>query len=323
MITTKAINEMFYIRRAHSVLFDDYEVGECAYIGNSSVNNAVLGLVSKRPQDKVFTFTGIAVSAFCEATVQTPPFIACGRAGNGVVVLEPKTAMPITQLAYIASYINIAVRWRFSWYWQVTSDRIKHIPVPSECPQSAKFDVRSLLPDMSSGLPPLSLTPKFGLFVFGDLYEVVPGGYHSLGILLPGPVPIVSCGDSDNGIAGYFDVHAHLHQHKMTVACDGNTLTSKYHPYLFAAQDNVAVCSPRTVMLPTTKFYIMTILNNERWRYSYYRKCYMNKLKRFCFNLPTVGNQIDEESICQIVETTPYWPFLKIRFSAATSAPII
>src|SRR5579859_4928419 len=128
----KPIEELFTVHRATSHLFSDYESGNVAYVGNGLGDNAVVGFVTPLPKDKVFKFMGIAISAFCEATVQAPPFIACGRAGNGLVVLEPKNPMKPGQLAYIAAYINRAVRWRFSWYWQTTADRLRRIAIPDE-----------------------------------------------------------------------------------------------------------------------------------------------------------------------------------------------
>ncbi len=105
----KRLDELFNLHRAKSGLFSEYKKGDVAYVGNGGLgDNAVVGFVEARPKDKVFKFPAIVISAFCEATLQTPPFIACGRAGNGLVVLEPKEPMSIRQLAYIAAYINIA-----------------------------------------------------------------------------------------------------------------------------------------------------------------------------------------------------------------------
>ena len=67
----KRIDELFVVHRARSRLFRDYEVGKVPYVGNSMSNNAVIGFVMPLPNDKVFNFRGIAMSAFCEATVQT------------------------------------------------------------------------------------------------------------------------------------------------------------------------------------------------------------------------------------------------------------
>lgn len=142
----KQIEELFNLHRAKSGLFSEYEKGDIAYVGNGGMaDNAVVGFVTPLPDDKVFHFPGIAISAFCEATIQTPPYVACGRAGNGLVVLEPKSPMSTRQLAYIAAYINMAVRWRFNWYRQTTADRLRRLEVPSEVPSDIKWDVKEAL----------------------------------------------------------------------------------------------------------------------------------------------------------------------------------
>jgi hypothetical protein len=54
-------------------------------------------------------------------------------------------------------------------------------------------------------------------------------------------------------------------------------------------------------------------MNRERWRYSYYRKCFMEKLRRQSVSLPARSGDVDEDAIASVVEATPYWPFLKDR----------
>src|ERR1700722_3859955 len=128
----KRIDEIFNLHRSQSDIFPRYEPGDVPYVGNGLSDNAVLGLVKPFPDDTVFQFRGIAVSAFCEASVQSPPFIGCGRAGNGVVALEPKGPMSVEHLAYTAAYINLAERCRFSWYWQTTATRIGRLLIPDK-----------------------------------------------------------------------------------------------------------------------------------------------------------------------------------------------
>jgi Transglutaminase-like superfamily len=178
----KPIEELFVVHRAKSGLFIDYEKGDVAYVGNSMADNAVTGFVKPLPTDKVFDFAGIAVSAFCEASVQTPPFIACGRAGNGLVVLEPKSAMSIRQLAYIAAYINLAVRWRFNWYRQTTADRIKPLLVPSKVPPAIKWDVKDAKRRAEHGTQEPVATVRMGRGSCRDFALLMIEAVRSLGL---------------------------------------------------------------------------------------------------------------------------------------------
>ena len=313
----KPIDELFYLHRARSGLYSEYEQGDVAYIGNGLTDNAVVGFVTPLPDDRVFNKIGIVVSAFCEATVQAPPFVACGRAGNGLVVLDPRSPMPIRQLAYIGAYINLAVRWRFNWYRQTTADRIRGLPVPSAVPASIKYDVRAALPKTSSDSVSnweLALKP----FALGEIYDLVPGDFHSQASLPPGDTPLVSCGDANNGISGYVDVKDKVYKNCLTIAFNGmNTLTAKYHPYQFAAKDDVAICLPRAPLRLTTEIFVQMMINRERWRYSYYRKCFADKLRRFEIYLPaTKEGSPDEDTMQAVVTAAPYWDYIQARVTA-------
>jgi hypothetical protein len=312
----KPIEGLFHLHRAKSGLFSEYETGDVAYVGNGLTDNAVVGFVTPLPDDRVFETIGIAVSAFCEATVQAPPFVACGRAGNGLVVLEPKSSMPVRQLAYIAAYINLAVRWRFNWYRQTTADRIRSLLVPFTVPASIKYDVRAALPKTSPGAGPdwkLALQPV----ALGDIYDLVPGDFHSQSTLPPGTTPLISCGDADNGVSGYVDVKDQVYKNRLTIAFNGmNTLTAKYHPYEFAAKDDVAVCIPRASLRLTTEVFIQMMINRERWRYSYYRKCFADKLRRFVIHLPSKKEGLDEDTMQAVVEAATYWHYVRATVAA-------
>jgi hypothetical protein len=313
------IDELFTVHRAKSGLFAHYASGDVAYVGNGLSDNAVSGFVTPRHNDKVFDFAGIAISAFCEASVQVPPYVACGRAGNGVAVLQPKASMTTAQMAYIAAYINMAVRWRFNWYRQTTVKRIESLTVPDTFPDTIHFDVASELPFATLHEGPAWNAVDFSPRTIGSLYELVPGEYHSLAALGDGPVPVVSCGDADNGISAYCSVPSYLHRSRLTIAFNGmNTLTAKYHPYQFAAKDDVAVCEPREPLKVTTQLFIAVMLNRERWRYSYYRKCFIEKLERVQILLPSKDGLLDEATVASVMEATPYWAFLKTQLAAAT-----
>lgn len=308
----KAIEDLFVPHRARSGLFSDYGPGAVAYVGNGLGDNGVAGYVTPLAHDKVFRFRALVISAFCEASVQVPPFVACGRAGNGLVVLEPRLAMEARQLAYIAAYVNRSVRWRFNWYRQVTLDRLRRLLVPENVPEDVSFHVGSWLPPLKE-LIPVKWRPRLHSFPLDDILDLAPGNYHSLSALKSGSVPIVSCGDQNNGIAGYFDVDDHIFDHRLTIALNGSPLATKFHPYRFAAKDDVALCLPKQPLRLTTLLFLEVMLNLERWRYSYYRKCYLDKLRRFRIPLPVNGSGIDEDTIQKVVEASPYWPFLNAR----------
>lgn len=304
------LETLFIPHTARSSCFEDYEFGEVAFVTNGLRDNGVLGFVRPKPRDKVFDFMGIALSAFCEATVQTPPFIGRGNGGSGLVVLEPQIPMTASQLAWAAAYINVALRWRFSWYRQASVQRIRRLPIPALPHAPKPFVLTNLVPSTLAHDSDIPAGP-FARFPLDTIYNMEAGDYHNASNLPVGATPLVSCGDANNGIMRLVSVPPrYVYDHKLTIAFNGDTLTAKYHPYAFAAKDDVAVCFPRTPLRMSTEIFIQVMLNRERWRYSYYRKCFIEKLRRFEVYLPHASGSIDENRIERIVGSSPYWDFV-------------
>lgn len=114
-----------------------------------------------------------------------------------------------------------------------------------------------------------------------ELFEVVSGDYHAFKELEPGSIPLVSCGDTDNGVVGYYDIPPdRQYQRALTVAYNGSwPIMSKFHPYAFGAKDDVAVLKPLQPMTSLELGYVAVLLNRMTWRYSYGRKCFREKLQ--------------------------------------------
>jgi len=312
------IDDLFNPQTAKASGFAQHEPGLVAYVTNGFRDNGVLGFVKPKAGDRIFDRLSVVLSAFCEATVQIPPFVARGNGGSGLIVLEPKTALTAAQLGYIAAYINTTLKWRFSWSRQASVERVRRLEVPKvEDNPPVSFAVRDFLPPMTAQNPP-AWTPNFEAFLLDDLFSLSPGDYHNASDLAAGDIPLISCGDCDNGIAAFVTVPADkVYQHKLTIAFNGmNTLTTKFHPYAFAAKDDVAICTARKPLRVSTLVFVQLMMNRERWRYSYYRKCFMDKLKRQSVQLPAKAGVIDEDLVETLLGATTYWTALKPRLAA-------
>jgi hypothetical protein len=127
-----------------------------------------------------------------------------------------------------------------------------------------------------------------------------------------GDIPLISTSATNNGVEKYVSVPAEQsHINAITIASDGTPLTSYYHYYRFVAKDNVMVCFPRKKYRFTTLLYITTLLNRLRWRFSYGRKCYLNKVEKIKIYLPVNNaDEIDEDYIEYILKSFPSWKML-------------
>jgi hypothetical protein len=132
-------------------------------------------------------------------------------------------------------------------------------------------------------------------FSIGDLFDLTPGKFHATSELDPGSVPLISCGEENNGLIGHFDIaDQDTHERALTVAFNGFPLTTNFHPYRFGAKDDVAVLVPKEPMNDPVLIYVASMLNAMRWRYSYGRKCYREKLRNVEIQLPVARGGIDD-----------------------------
>lgn len=174
---------------------------------------------------------------------------------------------------------------------------------------------------------PIQKLPAFRPFALGHLFELYAGEYHNLSVLDAGSVPIASCTDMNNGIADFYNVSdTHIHTDALTIAFNGSPLTTKIHPYRFAAKDDVAVAIPKVPLPPEAVLFVQSSINSERWRYSYYRKCYLNKMGRVAIQLPACPDgTLDVDFMVSAVRSQPYWWFLAPRLAdwAPSAAPAV
>ena len=146
------------------------------------------------------------------------------------------------------------------------------------------------------------MTREYANFRLDDIFHVKSGDYHATKDLDPGDIPLVSCGDTNNGVIGYYDIpEQHVYSHVITSAYNGQPLTTKFHPYRFGAKDDVAVLLPRGSLRETTLLYLAALLNRTQWRYSYGRKCFREKMKKVSVRIPVVVDHgtmtVDEDYI--------------------------
>jgi type I restriction enzyme M protein len=166
-------------------------------------------------------------------------------------------------------------------------------------------------------VPIMPTLPKFREFTIEELFNVVSGDVHEVGALDPGSVILVSCGDTGNGVKGIFDLPSEIvYRDALTVAYNGSPLTTKLHPYEFATKDDVAVIIAKASVPIEVLIFIQAALNSEKWRFSYYRKCFKQKLMRQVIELPIDSKRnLNIDFIKAAVHSQPYWWYLQARLA--------
>ena len=124
--------------------------------------------------------------------------------------------------------------------------------------------------------------------LIGALFNVRSGDFHATHRELePGSIPLVSCGDINHGLVGHFDIPVEKqYRDAVTVAYNGQPLAAKFRPYVFGAKDDIGILVPRSPVNDRALIYVAAMLNAKRWRYSYGRKCFRNKLEAVEIGVP-------------------------------------
>jgi len=162
---------------------------------------------------------------------------------------------------------------------------------------------------------PFTSNIEYKIFTLKDLFSYVNTGFiHVSGDLDPGTIPLISCKTIENGTEGYFDIQNHLFENCITIASDGSwPMSSFYHTYKFAAKDNVIVCRPNKNLSTKAILFITAQLNSQIWRFSYGRKCYLNKTDKIQIPLPVnPKGDIDFTTIDAIIDSCQVWDDLKL-----------
>ena len=310
----KTVEALFLVHHAKSATLNVYAPGIVPFLANSFSNNAVARYVKPRPGDKVFDFRAIVVSAFGEATVQMPPFIAYGAAGTSLTVLEPREAMTVGQLAYVAAWMNIGIKWRFNWYHRSTLERLKRIQIPDEVPENPHFQVKALLPPLAKR-PRQKKLPSLESLLVEDFFTVRRAKSGLLSDYEPGLIPYIRNGLSNNGVVGFVTPLStdKVFRSRAVVVSAFCEATVQTPPFIACSRagNGLIVLEPKTETSPEMLYCIAAYINKGvRWRFNWYRQVTADRLKKIAILLPACSGGPDEAAVKEIVSTLPYWDYI-------------
>ncbi len=139
------------------------------------------------------------------------------------------------------------------------------------------------------------------------MQEPVRGKSGRLIDLPPGRLPLISTKVSDNGISGTVDpdsVNAIYPPNRITISANGSSCQAFWHDYEFAANGDVFVVKLRQEFdTPAFGVFLCAAINNESWRFNYYRKFSTPQLQKLEVKLPaTPDGMVDMDAIKRLVK---------------------
>jgi hypothetical protein len=299
------IKDLFNIENAKSKGYENYEEGNVAFITNGDYEYAILGYVKPLNNDRVFRKQGICLSSFCEVSVPEIPFLPRGNGGSGLVVLMPKEDMTEEELYFYASQLNM-LKWKFSFSRMLIGRRIVNLELVRYKALSFKIKekIKELLPrdkEKETILP----NNNIKIFQVEDLCNVekkkaLPQNIITLG----GKIPYVTTSSFNNGVSDFADEEPNSKGKCLTIALNGSVGEVFFQLDDFITSGDNAVLTLIEQYNPYLLFYIGVLIRNHQWRYNYYRKLTIGKLKNLSLPVPVKNGKVDLDYIEKIVKNS-------------------
>ena len=140
-------------------------------------------------------------------------------------------------------------------------------------------------------------------FKIKDLFHVdLATGDIKAGECLPGEIPLISSGTLNNGVVEYIDeigdgVSSIFGGNKITVDMFGQSF---YQPddFFSVSHGRVNVLNPYFDGFNNYHgLFVATVLNNEKYRFSYNRACYSGVIEELEIKLPSLTNEHGETEV--------------------------
>ena len=294
----KRLDEIFDVWYGVNLEVVNSEVVEkgIPFVSRQSVNNGVVCHVKRIPEivpNPAHTLS-IAVSGSVLSTFYHDYEYYSGR---DVYVAKPKIELTKAEMLYYC-YVIEHNKFRYN-YGRGANKTFRNILVPSydEIPQNVKqkttetpFDTTPLSPNK------LQLNPKeWRWFRVRDLFNVeLTKGDIKADRIDGGPTPLISSGESNNGIVKYILEEGDGKAEKFSA----NNITldmfchAYYHPYEFYAvgHGRVNILKPKFELNKYLAIFICSLIDKELYRFSYGRAVYSNVAKYIKLKLPAIQN---------------------------------
>lgn len=253
------------------------------FISRSSNNNGVSSKVDEIAGIKPYPAGMITVAlsgSVLSTFVQQKPFYT----GFHIMVLEPKKEMSFNEKLFYAMCIN-RNSYKYN-YDRQANKTLKNIIIPDKVPENIsnnKIDINILCTMNNS---PITLNvdnwKKIKLIDYFDMYA---GKYFSSDNFDIGDIPLVSASDTDNGIMKYTNLSPIFKQNCLTIGKVG--ITTYYQNIDFCASSDVTVLVPKMNFNKYIGLFITTIINKEKFKWSYGRQVRLGDCQKLEIFLPT------------------------------------
>lgn len=298
------LDKIFDIETAKSDAFEKYNSGNVSFITNGDLESSFLGYVEPFEWDKVFYKKGICLTSFGEALIHTPPFLPRGNWGSWLLILTPKHEMSDEELYSYASQINLQ-KWRFSFSRMVISRRIEKLYLKKYIPNISIWEeLQRFIPQEKDKIKNV----KYNILKLDSISKYCDINKKTSipqGQMEKGNIPYVTTSSKNNGVSSFVDEEPIFKSKCLTIALNGSVCETFFQFEDFITSGDNAVLTLKNKYNPYLLLYISSMIRRHKWRYNYYRKLNLTKLKKMQIPMPFKNEtELDLEYIKNIVENS-------------------
>ncbi len=275
------------------------------FVNRSSANSGVSARILA-PKGKLPFPAGSLTSAMGGSVLSTFVQQEDFFTGQNVKVLIPKTELTLAQKLYYCACIE-QNRFRFSTFGREANATFDSLLVPEVTDLPSILDSLDISGKFSGSVVPNShidlFSAKWNKFKLGDLFSIVKGKRLTQANMIEGETPFIGASAKNNG---YTNRIGNLDNHHpgglITVSYNGSIAEAFYQPKEFVASDDVNIFYPKFNLNPYIAIFLCTIIFNEKYRFTYGRKWYLELMEESEIWLPSL------ESNSEIM---PHWEFME------------
>ena len=275
------------------------DFGNTILISSKGDDNGVFGFFNIEKHYKASFITVPRVGTIGQAFVQNED---CS-VDNNCMVLIPQKNLSKEELFQVAFQIRLN-KWKYRYGRQITPERLatQKINLIDSKLNYNKFS-KKLLP-IKNQKEKILENKNIKLTKVSNLCNILKKTALPQNALEENGTPYVTTTSKNNGISNFVNEEPNARAKCLTVALNGSVGETFFQFDDFITSNDNAVLTLRDEYNPHLLFYIGTMIKNHQWRYNYYRKLNLSKLKKMTIPVPYKNDNIDFSYIKKIVENS-------------------
>lgn len=310
LVPLNSIFDIQYGNQFDLYKLDSNEKSEINFVSRTSHNLGVVAKVSRLENIEPFPAGSITVtlggSYLLSSFIQKRPFYTA----QNIKVLTPKYKMSYKEELFYCKAIEMN-RFRYTSHGREANKTLDLLMVPRKVPSNfININIDQILEVDENPILKEKLdlhNDSFRFFNLCDLFKIKGTETSSVLELQQygnGKYPYVTTQAENNGIEAFYDFST---EDGGVISFDSAVIGyCAYQPLPFSASDHVEKLIPKFKMNNYIALFLVTVLNQEQYRYNYGRKCSQIRMREIKIKLPAKNDKPDWQFMEKYIKSLPY-----------------